>query len=93
MTETTTARYPHVDYSSLPEAMQVEARAYIEHAAFPDRFLWAVLMNDLPDALLNADFTKIAAMRPWAQWLYSEAPAACWGPPARGPAATRGARR
>ncbi len=69
----------HVDYSMLPDHMQVVAREYVENFLMPGDFLQAVLRNDLVAAFSRADATNAAAMQTWASWLYNECPSAAWG--------------
>ena len=72
-----------IDYSTLPEHMREGAEDYIERGYDPGSFLFAVLANDLVGAFGHADSTNLAAIHTWAQWLYNEAPHACWGSPAK----------
>lgn len=82
MTETPVEKrqhWPDVDYSNLPVYMREGTELYVEHGIVTGSFLRAVLENNLVNAYANADMTNTARMRDWAQWLYSEAPAPCWG--------------
>lgn len=75
--------HPEVDYSYLPEHMREGARDYVEKGEKPGGFLRAVLSNDLVEAFGYADATNYASMHLWARWLFNEAPADCWGSPAK----------
>lgn len=68
-----------LDYSKLPIHMQEGIQAYIEQGRPPDRFLYAVLSNDLVHSYCHADSENAAAMPKWASFLYNEAPIDSWG--------------
>lgn len=70
-----------LNYEKLPEHMQPGARGYIEKGLPPGGFLRAVLENDLVGAFAKADEVNTREMYWWAEWLYNEAPSACWGSP------------
>ena len=70
-----------IDYSGLPEHMQLTARDYIERHVPPGPFLTAVLSNSLIGAYKAADSKNTAAMWSWANWLYNECPSNAWGSP------------
>lgn len=70
-----------VDYSYLPEHMQEGARLYVEHGVRPGDFLTAVICNNFAEAFSRADDVNLDYMQEWARWLWTEAPAMCWGSP------------
>ena len=72
-------KYQYVDYDALPTHMRQGAEDYIERGDQPGGFLFAVFVNDLVEAFARADEINAAAMPAWAEWLYNEAPSACWG--------------
>lgn len=68
-----------VDYSMLPPHMQDGARLYVERGIEPGSFMRAVLENDLYGAASRADSINKEMLFEWVQWMYAEAPGACWG--------------
>jgi hypothetical protein len=66
-------------YTRLPVHMQEAARLWVEYAASPGRFLFAVLNNNLVNAFNCADEKNLAEMRAWVSWLYNDIPGDCWG--------------
>jgi hypothetical protein len=63
----------------LPYHMRGGMERWISHGVMPGDFGTAVLENDLVKAFGYADDTNQACMKVWAQWLYNDAPAGCWG--------------
>lgn len=66
-------------YDKLPEHMQHAAQDYVEKHRPVGHFLYAVLTNNLVDSFGKADEINFARMADWAEWLWNEAPARCWG--------------
>jgi hypothetical protein len=52
---------------------------WIEHAIPADSFMQAVIENNLKAAVQNADNDNIHLIPLYVSWLYSNAPANCWG--------------
>ena len=52
---------------------------YIENGIRPGGFLNAVLCNDLKEAIGRADYINMPLIPSYVNWLYNEAPSACWG--------------
>lgn len=72
-------KFPHVDYSALPEHIRDGARLYVEHGIAPGSFTTAVISNDLREAFARADDINRARMFDIVCWFYNEAPSQCWG--------------
>jgi hypothetical protein len=68
---------------TIPPHMLTRLRAYIEQGHPVGDFLQAVLSNDLREACGRADETNIRILPVYVIYLYNEAPAACWGSPAK----------
>lgn len=66
---------------TLPEHMRYGMQAWIEHGrdSHPGSFLTAILSNDFMGAIGRADEENIRALRNYAVYLYSYAPAGCFG--------------
>lgn len=45
----------------------------------PGDFLWAIITNNLRDAVQRADNYNIHLIPAYVSWFYNEAPSACWG--------------
>jgi hypothetical protein len=67
------------DWKLIPEYMIGGLRRYIEHGIAPGSFLSAVLANDLRGAYEKADIVNQHALFNYVKFLYSYAPAGCWG--------------
>ena len=65
----------------VPAHMQSGLRRYIEDRIPPGDFMQAVLENDLREALGRADQINRHALFDIVSWLWSYAPADCWGSP------------
>lgn len=59
--------------------MREHVRRYVEQHEPVGGFLLAVLANNLVEAFAHADSINSARMYDWANWLYNDAPRACWG--------------
>jgi len=68
-----------VNYSTIPEYMQLSLKRYIENGIRPSDFLYAVLCNDLVAAYLNADDTNRKYLGNYAWWLIQKCPIGAWG--------------
>lgn len=68
-----------VNYSILPGHMRGGMQKYIEDGIRPGDFLLAVLRNDLVGAAKLADEINLRRLHDFAEFLYNEAPIACWG--------------
>jgi hypothetical protein len=64
---------------SIPDYMAGGLERWIEHGIPPGDFLWAVLTNDLREAIGRADDTNIHALPAYVAYLYNAAPSQCWG--------------
>ncbi len=67
------------DYAMLPAHMRGGMRRYIERGIRPGDFLMAVLRNDFVRALMLAGRKARQRIFDIAEFLYYEAPIACWG--------------
>lgn len=67
------------DWGLIPDYMIGGLRRYIEHGIEPGGFLSAVLANDLRRACEKADIINQHALFNYVNFLYSYAPAGCWG--------------
>lgn len=68
----------------LPEHMRGGVERYIERGLpHMGSFLRAVMENNLTEAFGRADDANTAAMKNWAIFVYSYAPAGCHGSPER----------
>lgn len=68
-----------IDYSRLPFYMQDGMRGHIEQRRPVGTFLTAVLSNDLYTAVRHADDSNRDLLRVYVDWLYNNAPPACYG--------------
>ena len=67
------------DYDSLHPKWRGGIRRYIEGRVRPGSFLSAVLENDLKQAVRCADSESMSMLPELVDWLWSNAPARCWG--------------
>jgi flagellar capping protein FliD len=65
--------------SLLPPHMRGAMQRYIENGIAPGDFLTAVLRNDLMGALGKADDENRHSLHSYGVYLYSYAPAGCYG--------------
>lgn len=65
----------------VPDYMVPGLMRYIRQGIPPGDFLQAVLRNDLRQAVGRADDTNRHCLPAYVTYLYSMAPAACWGSP------------
>jgi len=71
------------NWSLIPDYMIGGLRRYIENGIEPASFLFAVVSNNLRRAFECADGTNVHHIRNYLEFLYSYAPAECWGSPAK----------
>lgn len=71
------------NYDLLPEHIRGGMERYIEGRIPPGDFLTAVLSNDLMQAVGRADRINRQKLADIIYFLYTEAPAMCWGSPER----------
>ena len=67
----------------VPASTQHQLTQFIKEGKQVNAFLRCVLCNDLAGAVTRANAENLAALPTIAQWLYSEAPDACWGTEAK----------
>lgn len=70
-------------YERLPQGLRVGMYNYITQGIPPGGFLFAVLSNDLREACARADDINRHLLFEIVGWLWNEAPAPCWGSPAK----------
>jgi hypothetical protein len=68
-----------VNYDILPLKDKIDA--YVQQRMPVGNFLFALLSNDLKEAVGRADDTNVRLLREYVIYLYNEIPAACWGSP------------
>jgi len=68
-----------IDYNKLPEHIRDGAQRYVEDGIKPGDFLQAVFCNNLMESFARADVTNEIRMFHIVDFIYNEAPAACWG--------------
>lgn len=69
-------------WHTIPEHMHAYLRDYIERGTWPGYFLFAVLTNNLKDAVGKGDDKNRSALASYVLFLTNYAPSACWGKPA-----------
>lgn len=67
----------------VPEHMRGAIERYLNHGIEPGGFMMAVLCNDLVGALGRADHINRERIHDIVEYLYNNAPAACWGSPGK----------
>lgn len=72
-----------MNYARLPEHLRGGMKRYIEQYCPTGGFLEAVLENNLVEAFGRADEVNRERMFDIVNFLYNEAPADCWGSPAK----------
>lgn len=65
----------------VPGHMRDGVKRYFDHGIPPGSFMTAVLSNDLREALGRADDINRERLFDIVSFLYTDAPAACWGSP------------
>ena len=65
----------------IPETMMGGIRRYIDFGIAPGGFLYAVICNDLKEAVGCADSENLANLPAFVFYFYNDAPSKCWGSP------------
>lgn len=68
---------------TVPEHLIEGIDAHVREGRETGSFLFAVLTNNLRDAVLQADRHSLAGLPAIMGWLHNEAPHKCWGSPER----------
>lgn len=68
-----------IDYSRIPEHTREGIQRFVEDGYIPGNFLCAVLSNDFVKVCGLADDINCEHLLEWADFLYNELPANCWG--------------
>ena len=63
----------------IPERMLPALNRYVKHGIVPGSFLYAVLCNDLKEAVACADDENIQQLPEYVRYLYNNVPSPCWG--------------
>lgn len=63
----------------LPEHMRDGMKLYLEERIEPGGFMYAVLTNDLREAVSRADATNLRYLTNIVSYCYNEIPSVCWG--------------
>lgn len=74
--------YEFREFHIRPDMMEA-IEAYIKKRRPPGGFLSAVIQNDLSAAMGRADSENLANLQAFVAYFYNEAPADCWGSPAK----------
>lgn len=69
--------------AGVPEQLHEGLVRYLVHRVPPGSFLLAVLTNDLTRAIARGNDVCLAGLPALVRFLYHDAPAHCWGTPAR----------
>lgn len=67
------------DYESIPSHTKEALNNYVEHGYQPGSFVYAVLTNNLVEAVSRADNQNRAALSEIATFLYNRMPSNMWG--------------
>lgn len=73
----------NINYSLLPEHIREGMKLWIEDGLLPGDFLQAVLRDKLIMSFATADHINTFYMKDIAAFMWTEAPADCWGSEAR----------
>lgn len=65
----------------VPEHLIDGLDAHVQNGRKTGSFLFAVLANNLRDAVLQADAKSLEGLPAIMGWLHNEAPSQCWGSP------------
>lgn len=65
----------------MPQHTKYQIDEYVNDKMPPGSFLYAVLTNDLKEALVRADDINVHCLRDIVLYLYNDTPAICWGSP------------
>jgi len=66
-------------YAAIPERVRGGIMRWVEEGVMPGQFLWAVIRNDLREAVWAADDENLPLIPLYVRWFYWHAPAACCG--------------
>ena len=69
----------NMDYGSIPPFVLTAMRDYVLDSKRPDRFLQAVICNDLHQSCSLADPDLRRELHNITKWFFNVAPADCWG--------------
>lgn len=78
-TDPNCSQYNMLDYNLIPDYTLDTIKNYINDGIPTGGFLYAVLSNDLREAISRADNNNIVALPAIVSWLYNYAPINCWG--------------
>lgn len=67
------------EYAVIPELTRGALTRYVEKRIATGSFLYAVLTNNLFDAIAQADESNVNALRAIVRYIYNELPGGCWG--------------
>lgn len=67
------------NYEMIPKHCRNGMKRYIEWGVIPGDFLQAVISNNLKESFERADDINIERLFDYVNFLYNEAPLACWG--------------
>ncbi len=76
-------KFEHANWNLIPEHMRGAVERWINNGIAPGSFLTAVLCNDLKEAFGRADDINGPRVGDYIRFFYSDAPAGCWGSPAK----------
>ncbi len=65
----------------LPPFTKQQIDQYVEQRIPPGGFLYAVLANDLFEAVAKADDINIHCLNDIVKYIYNDTPSVCWGSP------------
>ena len=65
----------------IPEYTKVSIDAYVKDKIPTGGFLYAVLTNNLFEAMSRADSNNLLAMHDICSYIYNNTPSSCWGSP------------
>ena len=68
-----------IKWENCPEHARPALRRYVEGRLRPGSFLYAVLSNNLIQAIETADDENKRDLNALVKFMYTEIPAACWG--------------
>jgi len=67
--------------NKIPRAVKESLDRYVYHRIPTGGFLYAVLTNDLFEAVGRADDCNLACLPEICSYIYNEVPSTCWGSP------------
>lgn len=63
----------------IPEHMHDGTIGYVMHGIPPGDFLYAVITNNLKEAVAYGDEQNLSALVNWVRFFYNATPSQCWG--------------